>query len=907
MVSALNYSVSDDQDILVEQGQQRRNALPLQRRSHVVKATIERLSDKTSIVRKDAIRLLCKIVECHPFCIDGKLDIALFKSRISAIDETLEKAAPLHNIIADLRDALPESAQQQLQLENSNNSAPSAQSANNGNEISSEQMEALMRQKRYYTDAIQFTEHVISALPVLMDLLSSKTKSDVVESVQFFVAAHMSRLGESKDGIRKMVHLVWSKDTGDNESKSIRECLIQAYCQLFVMLPIGVEKDRARAVVRNLITLTFNSTLADLTSLEQLLGIMMTRDFIEDAVVQHLWHIYSSVKVDMPIEQRRGAIIVLGMLAKQTPNVLCEHIDDMLNVGLGSFGKADYLLARYTCVALQNLITAATGKGASQDISKRFPYESEMFKKLSGIILRTDNISMDWFSAAEQALGAIYTLSDFPDHIASKIIKTMTRKLFYTKSDLHGDNKEVPPSIYGFKPNVVSFDLAKLFFIVGHVAVKQIVHLELVESEAKRKNSSPAQPLDTKVLSPEACDLAQVVGSVEDELGERLNDVRERELLYDTQALLTMFGPVISHVCSNWKIFESPVVYRMAVLALCKFMTVSENFCRSNLSLLFSILEQTNDSYTRSNIIIAVGDLVACFNNLIDQNISFLYNRLRDSDETVKKNALMVLTHLILNGLVKVKGQISAMALCLEDEDVRVSDLAKLFFTELSTKDNAVYNNLPDILSGLSTGAQTVSESSFHSIMRFLFSFVDKERQAENIVDKLCQRLRNLDIPRHWHDITFCLTLLPFTSEKSFRKLAEGLPLFQDKLHDATVFKHLSDVVAKARKSAKHDTKQQIDDFERKIVEINDQANGLLAVAEDNNQENGVDTLNVNQKSSKDSTSVKQLSRDLGRISLGSTVSAKKSRKTAMSRSKKSTRRKFNHCMSYSLYRNGCG
>jgi len=36
--------------------------------------------------------------------------------------------------------------------------------------------------------------------------------------------------------------------------------------------------------------------------------------------------------------------------------------------------------------------------------------------------------------------------------------------------------------------------------------------------------------------------------------------------------------------------------------------------------------------------------------------------------------------------MVKVKGQISEMATCLEDKDSRISDLAKLFFLELSKK-----------------------------------------------------------------------------------------------------------------------------------------------------------------------------------------------------------------------------
>ena len=84
------------------------------------------------------------------------------------------------------------------------------------------------------------------------------------------------------------------------------------------------------------------------------------------------------------------------------------------------------------------------------------------------------------------------------------------------------------------------------------------------------------------------------------------------------------------------------------------------------------------------------------FSSIIDENSNELYKGLSDKDLTVKKNTLMVLTHLILNGMIKVKGQLGEMAKCLEDEEERISELAKLFFSELSTKENAIYNNLPD-------------------------------------------------------------------------------------------------------------------------------------------------------------------------------------------------------------------
>ncbi len=133
-----------------------------------------------------------------------------------------------------------------------------------------------------------------------------------------------------------------------------------------------------------------------------------------------------------------------------------------------------------------------------------------------------------------------------------------------------------------------------------------------------------------------------------------------------------------------------------ATLAFSKLLCVSSQFCDAHHRLLFKILETSKDANIRSNIVIALGDVAVSFSSIIDENSAELYKGLSDKNPIVKKNTLMVLTHLILNGMIKVKGQLGEMAKCLEDPDERIADLAKLFFSELATKDNAIYNNLPD-------------------------------------------------------------------------------------------------------------------------------------------------------------------------------------------------------------------
>jgi condensin complex subunit 1 len=72
-----------------------------------------------------------------------------------------------------------------------------------------------------------------------------------------------------------------------------------------------------------------------------------------------------------------------------------------------------------------------------------------------------------------------------------------------------------------------------------------------------------------------------------------------------------------------------------------------------------------------------------------------------------------------------------------------------------------------------------------------------QEKQAENIIEKLCQRFQLSEDARQWRDVAFCLSLLPFKSERSVKKLIEGLQYYRDKLHETQVFERFTEILAK--------------------------------------------------------------------------------------------------------------
>ncbi|TIA70796.1 hypothetical protein E3P91_02896 [Wallemia ichthyophaga] len=806
-------------------------------RIELLENTIRHLSDKSSMVRKNATGLITKMILTHPYGMlhGGRLCGEEWQERLSAVDGELQSVAP--KLDGDLEH---ESEQEEGESEESSNrrrskkfARKSVAAATNLAQYDSEQISRLQLTRSYYADAIRFIGLIDKSILTIATLLSSTNKSEVLEAIEFFRVAHEYGVTSAHVGVRRMLHLIWAKDNTVIEEgktvKGVRARVIDTYRSLYLD-PLNDPAMSAQAQVsricKNLIQLTFNATLAELTSLEALVSTVMANDGIHPDVISKLWQVYA-VQKDIPRAQRRGAVIIIGMLAVSRADIVHERIDTLIRIGLGQLGKADLALARYTCIALQRISGSVKKvKGSLQDASIRLPMSEPIFRRLQEA-LEHPTTSQAWFGMAEQAINAIYVLGEQPDILCNVMIKHMAQRAFSAEKkegdaqmDVDGDgdgqdSQTNQDAQENGKQHVTgnAFLLSQLVFTVGHVAIRHIVYLELVERELKRRKADADAEKDSKKNSKQKQSegIDEVAGNAEDDIGDGIAAVKERELLYGPRSLLATFGPILAHICYNPRQYSFPMLRSAATLSLSKFMCVSSKFCEEHLLLLFKIFETTADATIRCNIVIALGDIAVCFSNLIDENSDKLYAGLSDSEIVVKKNTFMVLTHLILNGMVKVKGQLGEMAKCLDDTEQRISDLAKLFFTELSTKDNAVYNNLPDIISHLSVGVHAVDEETFKSTMKFIFKFIEKEKQAENIIDKLCQRFRLARDEKQWRDVAFCLSLLPFKSERSIKKLMEGLPFYTDKLHEPVVFKRFVEILAKARsnKAMKNDAEMK--------------------------------------------------------------------------------------------------
>lgn len=229
------------------------------------------------------------------------------------------------------------------------------------------------------------------------------------------------------------------------------------------------------------------------------------------------------------------------------------------------------------------------------DRNIRLPMDNPVFNRLAETI-KTSTKNKEWFAMAEQALNTIYGLADQPDSLCSEILKSMTIECFSEVPETRADDMAIDETAPSDSQNVAStepnsqrprlsseistqvdsppiyansFKLSQVIFLAGHCAVKQLVHLELVEREFKRRKAESDKLKQTdrqaqngnqasKEKDQEGEELDQVAGNVEDDIGDIIAHAREKELMYGDRSLLSVFGPMTVQIC------VSPGVYKVS-------------------------------------------------------------------------------------------------------------------------------------------------------------------------------------------------------------------------------------------------------------------------------------------------------------------------------------------------------
>ncbi|XP_035018477.2 condensin complex subunit 1 isoform X3 [Hippoglossus stenolepis] len=682
---------------------------------------------------------------------------------------------------------------------------------------------------QYLKDTETFALQVERAISVINTMLYLKTTSVVHEAVQFCVTVCEFSVANSVIGVRKMLPLVWSTDT------AIKDAVVQAYRRLYLNPQGDNIRMKAHTLVDSLSELMVDASLGTIQCLEEIVQEFFGGGSnLQSTVVQVLWERFTGKRETSGLN-RRAAVLLLGMATRAEREVVLSNLDTLCSVALGEKVTEDFLLARDTVITICGITDhIRQSKGAPF----RLPQDHQLFTCLTQAL--AEGVVMEdpyWQGFMEQAVRLIYFLAESPDQLCSRLVQRSARLLLDQIAEGGEVNKDSgqtqdgsqESSEQGEQVNCVC--LAQLLALCGCVAFWQVSHLERSVSAELRRRRGETEEREEKEKGPSSKakqqsanesameeELGLMGASAEDTEAELIRKICETELLAE-ENLLCAFLPLLVKVCSSPGRYSHPQLTTAACLALSQYMMISPSVCEENIRLIFTVLERSTLPVVRANAIIALGDLTVRFPNILEPWTQNLYARLSDEVPSVRQTAVTVLTQLVLKDVLKVKGQVSEVAVLLIDPEPHITSLALNFFNELATKDNAIYNLLPDIISRLSDPERGMSSEDFNTIMKQLFSYITKERQTESLVEKLCQRFRTAKTERQWCDLATSLSLLSMC-ERGFKRLQECWECYSDKLTEPGVYQPLLSITAKLRRGAKAQFKAQVDEFEKRLTAV---------------------------------------------------------------------------------------
>jgi condensin complex subunit 1 len=751
-----------------------------------------------------------KIIQLEQY-LQSNIPAEILQARNTAMEETKTEGAP--------------TAERELQeIESAALAAAIAdaeQKRTNGEDLSPEEQEFLakVRALKYATSALSFIQLFENANDSFQSMLLSSNSSDVTEALRFFVRAKHFGLPCAVNGTKRALALMWSNE------QSIQEEVLRAFIEVFVAEPgtEGKELLPENQIAQNFLDLVREATVSELASIEEALGRLVKKEIIPPEVFSILWQMASQAEGQL----RANSMLVISMAASADTKIVdsAYRLQNLYDAGLGDYTEEhrDWNTACSAANALQRV-----GRAKVDPSSARYIILDLITERLVAIARgdwceeRNQDDTNAWFCAAEQAINAIFTISPAPEKVAFEILMGHHTGIF--------GSPENPCK------STDSLRLSRFFFVLGHIALKLLIYTEVLSSSVRRANAAKTIKKQESASSDKARKAADETkdgsdeeeDAIEAELGvaqmaeaeteRKAAEISETEIV--CKGVISLFTPMLLKVVANEQgTFSSPILMQSATLALCKCMCVSRSFCEKHLPLLFSVFANApnDDQDLRANIVVALGDLAFRFPNEVEPYTPKIYACLRDKSTRVRRHTLMVLTHLILNDMVKVKGQVCEIALCLQDQESSIRDMARLLFHELSKRSNSpIYNLLPDIISQLSQLG--LPQAIFREIMSFLLVFIKKDRQNEMLLDKLIQRFPKCTSINQKADLAYCIAQLK-VNDKCIKCLNDNFKLFKDALFDEDVLKNFMAVLTKAKKNAKPESKDAIQELENKLNE----------------------------------------------------------------------------------------
>lgn len=789
------------------------NALGIEEYLILMKEATIRVKDERAQVRKRAIELLEKVI---------KIFASLFKcdghfADVAQVNNEIEKSQLKIDVIKAKihKETLSNNNKNDIQAQVNFNIIDDEKQIidKDDQDILFNQLNNEETRIEYYLRYKTIICSINSTLPYIIDLLYSKSISDVIQSISLLKTINQLNISEAFIGIKKMLNLILSSEK--TIQKKVKETIINIY--------FNSSSDNSTTQLNMIMHLMSNLGFSGLNCFGLIIRELIKEHMISLILIKEIY--LRIIKTTCQIEDR-NCLFLLIKSSESDQRAILDNADVYLKIFEQRLRK-DRIDWGWIKEGLNGIILIqhhAKEKDAMiEEIIERIVIL--MITKSVECNYTDDNIRADideWYGAAQEIINALFEIYTNPDQIANNLINILIKNIIEEKEK--GTNKmqeDIQEIKNGYIKIGTLIKISKLIFLIGHISLNMICYIETIQAQIKQRNQ-----VSVKEKGKEDKDQEHQQPDKEKEGKKEYNiDLIQRlfdyEYLSSSQFKLhcTLISSICQRLftCSNLEIEANSLLYKSSLLALCKLMCVNSQFCADNLPFVFEVLiSDSIPSEFKLNLYVSLGDLFNRFPNILQQYIPKLFSRLKDNNTIIRRYIITVISHLVLNDMLKLKGEIVDICLLIDTEDQRLKDNILFFFSKISHKgNNIIYNIIPKALTKLDEEYSALDYEKTKSIINLLTKYIEQDKQIENLLEKLFIKLKSSVNNIEWRNTSYCLSLLNY-NERHALKFLELYSVIREKIkYDDVIEENFANVINKLKKGK---NKEEVEELEKNML-----------------------------------------------------------------------------------------
>jgi non-SMC mitotic condensation complex subunit 1 len=542
--------------------------------------------------------------------------------------------------------------------------------------------------EEYFRECVAFCEVIRESLRAIYDVLL-QTKSEITEIVEYITLCCMYEVEGALELFSLLFILVWRRES----------CLDQVIDGLRRLSGGESQNLLKKLLILDDSSLAFENIIRELS----LRGVL-NRDFVSLLFI-------SFKKRDVQ------AARMIRRISSSVRAIVEENIEGLwggIKYGFEQLSGAESLEGAQ--VAAEYLSECLTALG---NLDYRLPHDSELIQSLVGFCCV---LKRPFLSVVQSVVDTVYFISTNPDRIAAEFLDKLLAS---------------------------SVDKKIFIFAVGHIALKEAVHLERLErawserqpvhlreerseeaDAAKKRLSIDLGPIRERRLSVSGRRSAQMDEDQAD-MADRIFFAKEHEILYGE----TLISQLVDRVSECMDSDDLEVKY-VSYVSVGKMMCISSVFCLRFIDKFTEGIFLSEDIAVLSVLVLA--DAVMAFSSLIGERTQNIFLSLDSKSARVRLSALVAIRHLLRSGMLKGKGKYWRLSKLLAEENQAIKASARALFEESLLKEGGT-KVVGEIIKGYSRepGDEDALKTVFSEVLGILASVKAPQGTSEAVAKRL--------------------------------------------------------------------------------------------------------------------------------------------------------------------------